>query len=226
MAVPISRRAALRFAGAITAAAHLPGHAQVAARGAGRGYGTDPSMMNPVVTWPLTLAAAQRAALAAVCDLVLPSQGSRPSAGECGIHEFLDEWLSAPYPRMQQDREQVTRALLELDRITMRSHHLPFAQAARPDQAAAFAAFAADEGPGRSAAIRIVNLICGGYFTTPAGHADMGYVGNQALAEFAPPAPEVVRQLEAAVADLATRWPKSSSLHLGFLGSENTSIHH
>lgn len=202
--IRITRRGALRFVAAISAAAAQPEPVFAADAPAARGYGTDPSMTNPAATWPLTLGAPQRSALAALCDLVLPADGGHPSASACGVHEFLDEWVSAPYPRMRQDRALVTLGLQELDRRALDAHQAAFAQATPAQQARLFAAFAADTG--RDFAVRLVNLICGGYYTTPAGHADMGYVGNQALAVFPAPAPEVVRQLEAAVGALAAGW--------------------
>src|SRR5687768_1766000 len=101
----LTRRSALKFAGIITLAAHgwhaFPGRA---ANPVVRGYGTDPDLMRRPVTWPRTLSSSQLAALAALCDIVLPAEPPHPTASAVGVHEFLDEWVSAPYPKMQEDR--------------------------------------------------------------------------------------------------------------------------
>ena len=39
------------------------------------------------------------------------------------------------------------------------------------------------------------NLTAGGFYTTPEGWKDIGYVGNVALAEFPGPPPEVLKHL-------------------------------
>lgn len=154
----------------------------------------------------LTLTVAQRASLSALCDLVLPAEGESPSAGACGIDGFLDEWLSAPYPRMRADRDLIAEGLRSLDWRATRRHGVPFAEVSPSHQALLFDALAREEGVGRSFAIRLVNLICGGYFTTAPGHDAIGYVGNRAQSEFPPPAPAVVEQLEAAVEELSRQW--------------------
>ena len=66
------------------------------------GYGTDPDLIKsyrPGDVWPLTFTAAQRRTAAVLCDLIIPEDAVSPSASSVGVVDFLDEWVSSPYPR-------------------------------------------------------------------------------------------------------------------------------
>jgi len=61
--------------------------------GAPRGYGTDPDLVRPYKPgdyWPLTLSEAQLRTTAALCDVILPAEGSVPSASGAGVPDFID----------------------------------------------------------------------------------------------------------------------------------------
>src|SRR5437870_3684248 len=126
----VTRRTALKFAGVITLAAHgwriSPGQA---ASLPARGYGTDPDRLSRPVTWPRTLDSTQLAVLAALCDIVLPAEPPHPSAAAIGIHDFLDEWVSAPYPQMRADRTIVLGGLVALEDTMRRESGVSFTQA-------------------------------------------------------------------------------------------------
>src|SRR5262245_57571256 len=72
-----------------------------AATPAAKGYGKDPNLMKIYKAgelWPLTLSKDQRATAAALCDLIIPADDTSPAASSVGVVDFLDEWISAPYP--------------------------------------------------------------------------------------------------------------------------------
>ena len=48
--------------------------------------------------WPLTLTKEQRATATALCDLIIPADDTSPAASSVGVVDFIDEWISAPYP--------------------------------------------------------------------------------------------------------------------------------
>src|SRR5687767_7768380 len=84
----------------------------------GVGYGTDPDILKtykPGDVWPLTFNATQRATAAALCDVIIPADAKGPSASSVRVHEFIDEWISAPYPGHDADRKTVTEGLTWLD---------------------------------------------------------------------------------------------------------------
>src|SRR5436190_7022377 len=78
------------------------------------GYGTDPNLVDsyqPGDLWPLTFTSQQHCTATALCDLILPADEKSPSAGQLLVQEFIDEWISAPYPKMQRDRQTILEGL-------------------------------------------------------------------------------------------------------------------
>jgi hypothetical protein len=167
----------------------------------GIGIGTDPNLLEPVVPWPRTLTPAQLRTVAALCDTIIPQDDRSPSASAVGVPDFLDEWVSAPYPEQQADREQILEGLewlnaesktrfkkefaelAETERQQMCDDicHVPTAKREFKSSARFFAKFR--------------NLTAGGFYTTLEGMKDIQYVGNVALETFEGPPPEVLKHL-------------------------------
>jgi len=204
MASDLTRRDALKFAGSITLAAYrvtaLPGGAVAPTA---TGYGTDPDLLKRSVTWAKTLTTSERAALESLCDIVLPADPPHPSAKEIAVHEFLDEWLSAPYPQMQADRKMILAGLGALEEAAGRQSAKPFAEMDASRQVEVFDRLCGNEATSGFAR-RLIELICAGYYTTREGHAAIGYVGNVAQESFAGPPAEVVRHLDRMLAALGS----------------------
>ena len=83
-----------------------------------KGYGTDPDLLktyHPGEVWPLTLSRAQRQLAAVLSDLIIPADEHYPSATSVGVVDFIDEWVSAPYPEQARDRPIVLGGLRWLD---------------------------------------------------------------------------------------------------------------
>src|SRR5688572_3714791 len=82
------------------------------------GYGTDPNLIKewkPGGPWPLTLTANGRRTTQALCDLIIPADDHSPAASAVGVVEFIDEWISAPYPNQRGDRDIVLAGLNWID---------------------------------------------------------------------------------------------------------------
>lgn len=206
MTQPLTRRTALKFVGLITLLA-TQGRLQAAGSAVAAGYGTNPDLLAPRATWPMVLEPAERAVIVALCDLILPADGFHPSAREVGVPDFIDEWVSAPYPRMITDRETLSSACVELERRARDRQQMPFVALPPDAQRTVFESLLEPAMPPRLRAFpaRIANLIAGGYYTTKAGYADMGYAGNVPLEHFPAPSAAVIRQIESAVAQLMSR---------------------
>ena len=194
----VDRRTSLQWMLAATA---LPGLADAAVP-AVKGYGTDPNLVKRYSAgqlWPLTLNAAQRRTAQALCNLIIPADVLSPSAGDVGVHAFIDEWISAPYPAHQRDRERVLKGLAWLDEEAQRRFGSAFAAATTEQQDAickdiCFVAKA--EAPFTEAArffARFRDLTAGGFYTTPQGTADLGFVGNRPSATFDGPPIEALK---------------------------------
>ncbi|WP_294322199.1 gluconate 2-dehydrogenase subunit 3 family protein [uncultured Sphingomonas sp.] len=168
-----------------------------------RGYGRDPDLADPKVPWPLTFTKAQRAAIDMLGDMILPADAASPGAGKLGVGAFVDEWISAPYPRQQDDRTTIVAGLAWLDAQSQSLHQASFialtaAQRAMLLDALTAASPAAAMVKPVAFMDRLRNLFVLGFYSLPEGKADMGYIGDQPI-EGAYPGPT-----EAALAHLAT----------------------
>lgn len=159
------------------------------------GYGRDPNLLEPRVTWPLTLTADQKGAVARLADVFLPGYGASPAASAVGVPDFVDEWVSAPYPQQQHDRGLMLQGLADLKRDAVAPlHRLDTAQA--EDLVAKLHRRAAAGGVAERRFFSCFRRICLiGYYTAPAGIAELGYVGYQPSARFAGPPPLVLAKL-------------------------------
>jgi hypothetical protein len=169
----------------------------------GPGYGRDPNLTDPTQYWPRTLTAGQLATIGALCDFILPAEGSTPSATGLAVHEFIDEWVSAPYPDQAADRLLVLDGLDWLDGDAKRRANAASFAATTPKVRQAILTDLADgTSSGKMAPkgfyARIRRLTIGAYYTTEAGFKDIGYIGNVAMESYPGPSAEVLAALDAA----------------------------
>jgi hypothetical protein len=181
-----------------------PDAATAAPAPGGRGYGTDPALMKPYKMgdyWPLTFTDAQRRTTAALCDVIVPAEGAVPSASAVGVPDFIDEWVSAPYPNNAKDRPVILDGLAWADSESQKRFGKSFAEAAEEQRVSLCEAIAPEmpAGDPLEAASkffrRFRNLTSVGFFTTPVGMKDLGYVGNVPLATFDGPPADLVAKL-------------------------------
>jgi hypothetical protein len=173
--------------------------ARTTAAGSSAGYGTDPDLMKaykPGDYWALSFTAAQRRAAAALSDIVIPADARSPSASSVGVVDFVDEWVSAPYPGHSDDRGTIVAGLDWMDSESGRRHGALFAEATEQQRQALCADIAVD-GPGDASQFfrRFRDLVAVGYYTTPDGMREIGYVGNLPLARFEGPPAEMVEKM-------------------------------
>jgi hypothetical protein len=171
---------------------------------AGVGYGTDPDILktyNPGDVWPLSFNDAQRATAAALCDVIIPADAKGPSASSVRVHEFIDEWISAPYPGHDADKGAVVEGLAWIDQEAQKRFQNNFVNliARQKNAICDDICYAPNAKPEfRQAAQffrRFRDLTAGGYYSTPEGMKDIGYTGNVALDKFEGPPPEVLKKL-------------------------------
>jgi hypothetical protein len=168
------------------------------------GYGADPNLVKPYKAgdyWPLTFTEAQRREAAALCDVIIPAEGAVPSASAVGVADFIDEWVSAPYPTSIADHKVIMEGLGWLEAESVRRFGAGFADATEAQRLALCNDMAQDApaDAGLAAASkffkRFRNLSATGFFTTPVGMKDLGYVGNVPLARFDGPPADLVAKL-------------------------------
>lgn len=168
------------------------------------GYGTDPKLLQaypPGKLWPLVLSPGERAIATRLCDTIIPQDANSPSASSVGVVDFIDEWLSAPYPQQREDRGRILEGFRWLDQeakrrfsrrfVALKSHEIEeicddicYAPRAKPRFTAAAGFFA-----------RYRDLTAGAFYTTPAGRSDVKYVGNVPSVTFDGPPLEVLKKV-------------------------------
>ena len=173
------------------------------------GYGVDPDMLNPTVPWPLTLTKVEQKAAAALCDMILPADGQYSAASAVGVPAFVDEWVSAPYPRQQQDRALIVPGLAWTDAESVRRFGKPFIDAADTERRAICddIAFADRVKPGfeKPASFFAIlrKLTLRAYYSTEEGWAQLGYMGNRPSEGAYPgPTPEAMAHIQKVIATL------------------------
>lgn len=206
----IDRRTAIKWMLTASASLALAPHfnlsfgQHLAAAPATKGYGTDPDLTKsyqPGDFWPLTLTEAQRHTVAALCDVIIPADEKSPSASAVGVHDFIDEWISAPYEANRRDRELILDGLKWIEEESQKRFGQTFVNAigrqrsaicddlcyepeAKPEFKKAAQFFA-----------RFRDLTAGGFYTTPEGMKDVGYIGNVPLASFDGPPAGLIKKL-------------------------------
>lgn len=191
----LDRRTAVKWVLAASAALRLPSVSfdATAAAPAAQGYGKDPNLMKVYASgdlWPLTLTKEQRATATALSDLIIPADGTSPAASSVGVVDFIDEWISAPYPEHAVDRKTVVDGLSWIDGEAQRRFNSTFAKLSATQMAVIADAAIADP-----FFVRYRALTAGGFYTTPVGMRDLKYVGNVAMTTFEGPTQDVLKKL-------------------------------
>ena len=160
----------------------------VAAKSNGVGYGTDPDLMNPVVPWCRTMTRPQLETTSALCDFILPEDDRSPAASAVGVPDFIDEWISAPYERQQNDRGEILAGLewLEQQSWNRFGHGFPSADDQQATELIDSMASSDPAATEQSDLVTFFNrfryLAVGAYYTTEEGIEDIGYIGNVPIA--------------------------------------------
>ncbi|HSI14763.1 MAG TPA: gluconate 2-dehydrogenase subunit 3 family protein [Chthoniobacter sp.] len=203
----LPRRTVLKWFAAVAAATQLPDFtsaAPAAGEAAAKGYGMDPDLSKfyaPGDFWPLTFTPAQRDIVTALADLILPADHLGPAASELKVPAYIDEWVSAPYPLQQKDRDAMLPGLQWLDDESKKRFSKGFAALGEAEKRAIAddICWPADAKPEfkKAAAFftKFRSLAASAYYGTEAGWKAIGYVGNTPLASFDGPPPEVLAKV-------------------------------
>lgn len=206
----VDRRTALAWVGAVGAA--LAGGAGVVVYGEYResrpkakGYGTDPKLTKPEkAPWPRIMTAAQLQTAALMSDFILPASWTAPAATALGVPDFLNEWVSAPYPDQLKDKAIILDGLEALRMDAQRRWGVDFTAASADRRQALLQALARakPKTPAHTFFRRMRALVAGAYYTTPEGFKDIGYIGNVPRTSDPGPSDEVKAHLDRAFAKL------------------------
>jgi Gluconate 2-dehydrogenase subunit 3 len=180
------------------------GNETAASQSTAQGYGTDPDLTKvyrPGDLWPLILTPAQRRTAGALCDVIIPADSHSPSASAVGVVDFLDEWVSAPYARQREDRPLMLEGLTWVDAEAARRFAKAFADVGESQQHAICDDICYEKNAHSSFVkaarffARYRDLTAAGFYSSPDGRKDIGYVGNVPRVKFDGPPLEVLRKL-------------------------------
>ncbi|QMW04714.1 gluconate 2-dehydrogenase subunit 3 family protein [Spirosoma foliorum] len=141
------------------------------------------------------LTAHELATVTLLCDIILPADARTPSASQVGVPQFI-EFMLKDQPDMQTP---IRGGLSWVDHECRNRFGKPFAECTVSQRIAvvddiAYPAKAKHENmPGVAFFTRLRNLTAAGYFTSKAGIAALGYMGNTPH-QWAGPPKEVLDQ--------------------------------
>ena len=210
---PMDRRRALQWITAAAAAAVLSPYAsaqgdsprQAGVAASGKRIGSDPVLNKtyaPGDLWPLTFTPKQRKTAGSLTDLILPPDNPADKLpSQLGVQDFIDEWISSPYDETARDRPVIIEGLDWLDAEAQRRFQKDFAELTEVQKCQI-----ADDICGKMPVknefkaqqhffMRFRFLAASGYYTTPQGWKDIGYVGNVPTLNFDGPTPEALKHL-------------------------------
>ncbi|HEY1172450.1 MAG TPA: gluconate 2-dehydrogenase subunit 3 family protein [Verrucomicrobiae bacterium] len=175
-----------------------------AGRPAAKGYGQDPDVSqyyNPGDFWPLTFTKDEKETTAALADVILPADQYGPAASTVRVPDFMDEWVSAPYPVQVADRAIIIPGLKWLAEESQKRFKKSFAslndtqKRAICDDICWPADAKAEFKKAAAFFVKFRDVAAGAYYGTPEGWKAVGYVGNEALMSFDGPPKEVLDRL-------------------------------
>lgn len=163
---------------------------------AGEGYGTDPNVITPTSTWPRILSRHQLKLIGTLSDLILPATADHPPPSKIGIATFFNEWLSAPYPTQQEDKNTILPGLDLVDREAKRLFWVGFLWLTEKRRRTVVDEIIGAGGNAHKFFVRFRYLVIGAYFTSDAGFKAIGYLGNVPLQSYAPVPKELEQTID------------------------------
>jgi Gluconate 2-dehydrogenase subunit 3 len=196
----MDRRAALKWLGAAVVAFPLLDWSSDAQTSITHTL-TDPDLLELGQLWGRTLTPDELRAIKALCSVIIPADDKSPAAGELHLADFIDEWVSAPYPSQQADQKTIRGGLIWLKAESQKRFQrdfpdltdeqkikicddIAFVPKATPEFVTAAQFFA-----------KMRDLTATGFYTTKEGMKDLQYRGNVSLATFDGPPREVLAYL-------------------------------
>jgi hypothetical protein len=201
----MDRRQAIKWMLSAAATVSLLETRSLGKAGSPAGYGRDPNLMEAYKRgdfWPLTFSHEQHRTVAALCDVLLPADEHSPSASQLKVPDFIDEWISAPYEAQQRHRKEILALLDWLKEESKKRFGHAFTELAEVQEQRICDDIcswqkAAPEFKKPAGFFRTLrDIAMSGFYTTPEGMKDIGYVGNVPLLKFDGPTPEVLAFLK------------------------------
>ena len=173
------------------------------------GYGKDPNLFDPHAPWRRTMTPDQLRQAAVLADLFLPKTATFPAPSELGIADFVDEWVSAPYPEQQRDCALILDGLEWLDHQANQLGKPDFCSLSHEQQLQLLGQTAQLPASKEPQAMKLYgffrrfrSVAVGAYYCLERNYAEIGYMGNVAMDSFPPPTAEENAFIDRALAKL------------------------
>jgi len=166
-----------------------------------KGYGADPNLIKGEIPWDLVMTKEQLETAHTLCEIMIPKDDHSPSASDVGVPEFINEWISAPYPEQANHKKPVLELLDWLEKISEEKFHLKFTALSQSQKEElcdmiCYPEKTPQEWKAHSSQFALFRRLTGGaFYTTPEGMKDLKYMGNVPQLKFEGPPPEVLRKL-------------------------------
>ena len=173
------------------------------------GTPTDPDLLGPSVPWEPVLGEGEMETVRALCDLIIPADQGSPAASAVGVPDYVNEYVSAPYPAQQEDLILIRGGLSWLNRESQARFGAPFAAVTAEQQRSLCDPIRYEPDAPEALKVqarffdRFRDVTSTGFWTTDEGMRDLGYIGNVPLPSFGGPPPEVIEALGLTAEDLA-----------------------
>ena len=190
---PLSRRDALRLLAVSAAApALLSGCGDEAGHAAAHHAARTGTLTPAVGTEPGFFTDHEFETLRTLVDYILPADDRGPSASATGVPEFIDFLMTDEEIRGDMEPRQTAMrgGLGWVDAACRRAHGEPFLRCSDAQRREILdrIAYPDDAAPADAAGVAFFNRLrdytAAGYFSSPAGIEDLGYVGNVAQAQW------------------------------------------
>lgn len=162
----------------------------------------DPDFSKATVgPWERLMSSEELETTRVLADIILPKDQHGPAASEVGVHDFINEWISAPYPEQRDDCEVIRGGLGWLNTESFRRHGKAFAELTHQQRIAIVDDIAAvtpkhEHAVGAAFFKEFRGLCVGGYYTHSSTWPQLGYIGNISVAGPYPGVPqEIIEKL-------------------------------
>ena len=139
--------------------------------------------------------------MAVLGDLILPEDEHSAAASTIGAADFVDEWVSAPFPGMERDRAVVENGLAWFDTAARDLAGVSFIELDVDDQArlcdrvCGAAETTEDIRAGVEGFDLLRRLVAAAFYTSPEGLRDLQYLGNTPQDSWGPPPEAALRHV-------------------------------
>jgi hypothetical protein len=163
----------------------------------------DPNFMaKTVFPWQKLMTEAELATTKSLVDLILPKDDQGPAASEVGAHDFINEWISAPYDKNVADSEAIRGGLGWLNTESFKRFGSRFEELSVAQQGQIIDDICHPDKSKPELQTGVVffkefrQLALSGYYTHSSTWKHLGYVGNISIGGPYPGVPvEIIKQL-------------------------------